>query len=249
MKYAILISAISLLILGCNRPPSESATTTAPSDDTTRRYIHQQVRLLDSIRYEVQTFDGLDSLNENIFRTLQALAKDNRYQHVDLNKDLSFSYLLSDDKKLCLASWNTQMGGTMIDFTTVAIYQTETGAHIKYFNVETFYQVFFTKLYALTATDGTPTYFAYGHGQASNQLPYRVLQAFRITNNALDTVQTTTDGNHKLFYDRSQYTEGETELDIEFPADRRTIRIPQLKDGAPTGQWLTYTFNGKAYAK
>lgn len=141
------------------------------------------------------------------------------------------------------------LGGTMIDFATVAIYQTESGTQTKRLSADSFYSIFFSDLYALTNTDGTSTYFAYGRGQGSTMLPFRRLQAFRINNNALDTVQTTTDGNHKLFYDRSQYAEGDTELDIEFPADRRTIRIPQRKDGAPTGQWLTYTFNGKAYAK
>ncbi len=86
--------------------------------------------MLDSIRYQAQWFDGreelMDSINTNIYQKLESLVTDNRYQRVDLTYGNRFSYLLSQDKKLCLASWDTELGGTMIAFASVAIYQTTT---------------------------------------------------------------------------------------------------------------------------
>ncbi len=211
--------------------------------------------MLDSIRYQAQWFDGreelMDSINTNIYRKLEGLVTGNRYQRVDLTYGNKFSYLLSPDKKFCLASWDTELGGTMIAFASVAIYQTNTGTAVRRLadtlNVPS---AFYTDLYSLNDTDGTPTYFAYGYGRGSTILPYRTLRAFRTDNELVDTLRVFNDRSNTLFYDMSHFTEQDSVTNIDFPSDRRTIRVPVLSDeGVATGQWDTYSFNGQVYQK
>ncbi len=105
-------------------------------------------------------------------------------------------------------------------------------------------------LYSLNNADGTPTYFAYGYGQGSTILPYLTLRAFRIGNELVDTLRVFNDRNNTLFYDMSHFSEQDSITNVDFPSDRRTIRVPVLSDeGVATGQWDTYSFNGQMYQK
>lgn len=269
MRLKITVSVLSVvaLLAACTRTPVSQEVPSTPAADSvaptsapdSRSYIKRQIDLLDSVSlagYFDRQDDMLDSVNKNIYRALEGLTKDDAYQQATLGEKDGISYLLSDDQRLCLISWDTRLGGTMIDFETVAIYKTVAGTKVRYLgevdpetSEHTSSQTYFTKLYALTDIDSVTTYFAYGEGQASTRLPWRTLQAFRIGEHLDDTIPTFADRENSFSYDLSKFDDDDDIADIIFANDPCDIQVPDIDDDAPTGQYTRYRFAHGMYRR
>jgi hypothetical protein len=258
MKLFLL--SLSLLLAACipgsqERPSASVSDSLIHSVSDTRSYLLHQIDLLDSVREAGDYDDALDSINNNIYRGLEKLAKNDAYQMATFSQDEAISYLLSEDKKLCVVSWDTRTGGTMIIDATVAIYQTSAGTNVQYFgddpNTEEIENSLghFTELYGLTA-DSVTTYFAYGSGKGSTRLLWRVLQAFRISADTLDLTQPTFDDrDNSIFYDLSKFASPNDVEEITFSTDHRQIQVPEVEDEAPTGRYNKYNFSNGIYRR
>jgi hypothetical protein len=261
----ILFALFALTLVACTRTPVSQKTPAATASDSiaapgapdNRSYIRRQIDLLDSARY-TDYFDDqpdmLDSINRNIYKALERLTSNDAYQTAPLGEQDGISYLLSDNKKFYLISWDTRMGGTMIDFVAVAIYKSDTGTKIKFLggaDLNTGTQgdlTYFTDLYTLADADGTATYLAYGMGQASTLFPWRKLQAFRIGSDTLDqTLPTFSDRGNSFSYDLSAFRNQEDIPEITFSADHREIQAPEVEGGAPTRRYIKYHFSEGVY--
>ncbi|MBT1687722.1 hypothetical protein [Dawidia soli] len=263
---ASVLFAVALLT-ACTRAPVSQEVPSTPAADSvapasapdSRSYFKRQIDLLDSVSlagYFDRQGDMLDSVNKNIYRALEGLTKDDAYQHASLGEKDGISYLLSDDQRLCLVSWDTRLGGTMIDFETVAIYKTAAGTKIRYLGEvdpetsgHTSSQTYFTKLYALTDIDSVTTYYAYGVGQASTLLPWRTLQAFRVGEDLDDTLPTFDDRENSFSYDLSKFDDNDDIADVIFAANPRDIQVPDIEDEVSTGQYTRYRFADGMYRR
>ena len=256
----LFLLSFSLLLAACKpgsqeRPSASGSDSLIHSASDTRSYLLHQIDLLDSAR-AADDYDALDSINTNIYRGLEKLAKNDAYQIATFSQDDAISYLLSEDKKLCVVSWDRRTGGTMIDYVAVAIYQTGAGTNVEYFgydpNTEEIeeLQSYFTKLYGLTDANGVTTYFAYGFGQGSTMYHWHVLQAFRINADTLDhTRPTFDDRDNSILYDLSKFASHNDVKKITFSTDHRQIQVPEVEDEAPTGRYNKYHFSDGIYRR
>jgi hypothetical protein len=86
---------------------------------------------IDSVRFDDDYIDSLDVLNEKIYACLKELTLNDRFATCDVDVKGVLSYLVSADHKFAIASWDTRMGGTMIDFASAVIYKTHKLTSIK----------------------------------------------------------------------------------------------------------------------
>jgi hypothetical protein len=113
----------------------------------------------------------LDKNKEYIFNSDNALHFDQLY------------IAKSADKKLCLVSWDTRMGGTMIDFTTMAIFKKENNQLSSKMLVDLSSEIRNTLMhYDTVYTVSTVThtfYLAQGLEQGSTALPWQEIKTFK----------------------------------------------------------------------
>jgi hypothetical protein len=258
MKLFLL--SFFLLLAACK--PGSQERTAAPGSDSLihsvsdiQSYLLHQIDLLDSAR-EADDYDALDSINNNIYRGLEKLAKNDAYQTITFSQDDPISYLLSEDKKLCVVSWDTRTGGTLEIDANVVIYQTSAGTKSQYFGDDPNtdeserFLGYFTELYGLTNADSVTTYFAYGQSKGSTILYSRVLQAFRISADTLDhTRPAFDDRENKIEYDLSKFGYPDDIKEITFSTDHREIQVPEVEDETPTGRYHKYNFSNGIYRR
>lgn len=199
--------------------------------------------------------DIMDSLNESLHTLAGSLAHQDAFRDCDLSLP-GFSGLLSDDKRLCIFSWDTKMGGTMIDFTNTIIYSGNTRSYAKKLlagDPGTFAdhsKIYFDSLVTYTNLSGEQIYIAKGSGRAASFMLFRVLKAFMIRDSVLTESVPVFPGNESeywLSYDGNHYEEGDEAGDfIILPG--REILVPLMKENDwPSGQYDTLIFDGRRF--
>src|SRR5215216_1668125 len=92
-------------------------TIYAQTDDNcwqTKLKIESTLSLIDSLRDSenyVNYSDSIDSLSGVIINILTTLAHNDQFKNCKLNDPYQFGYLVSNDKKICISSWDTRQGG------------------------------------------------------------------------------------------------------------------------------------------
>ena len=109
-----------------------------------------------------------------------------------LNPDTAYVPLYiarSADRKLSIVSWDTQEGGTMIDYASVAFYQAGNGVGYRRLidtsMGDTMNSMIHYDTVVTVNNNGNPIYIARGFGQGSSSLKWEMLSAFAIENNVL----------------------------------------------------------------
>jgi hypothetical protein len=90
--------------------------------------VEKQFRIIDSLRYT--DGDSLESLNTRIAEIIASYADELLNYPDTLDYDLLY-IAKSADKNIALVSWDTRRGGTMIAFTTMALFKTSAGVRSK----------------------------------------------------------------------------------------------------------------------
>ena len=221
------------------------------------------------IVHEDDYYDKIDTLNAELHRHLKLLGEEDRFQLCDVDlPEVYFHYLISTDKRFALGSWDTRMGGTMIDFSNMAFYYTPSGSkslHLQYGDSEYMdnSKIAFDTLFTIRNNRGEPIYIAYGFGQGSTALPYRVLKAFMVTDGLRQDVaifpkeidssvpdDPNCSGEFFLEYDLHQFKEGDRVREIEFEQNGTVVKIPELKEnGRPGRKFVTLIFDGQRYVQ
>ncbi len=229
------------------------------SCDNYKQKILTTLALIDSIRSNDKLIkneiDPRDSLNDAIYKILQELVPNDKYADCNFNTPYSLGYVISSDKKLCLISWNTTQGGTMTDYTTVAIYKADSGVKIKtlHYEDDENSKEYFDTLLTVTKSNGDKVYIAYGHGKESSWMPVKILQAFQIKNDLeFDSIPIFPDGESGLGleYDITKFSETDSIANIIFIDGGRQLKIPDLNDSNVfVGKYYTLTFDGDKYIR
>lgn len=170
--------------------------------------------------------------------------------------DYDLIYLTkSADKKLLLVSWDTRTGGTMIAFTTMAIFKTPQGVKTKML-MDTTYEsmphtyMHYNSVNIVTTTEGKNIYLAWGNGQGSTALPWQELRAFSVANGQLIEPKIFPDKTSKIFieFDLHSFEEDQRVPSIRIKNGGKTIQVPiESEKQGFSGKYRTYVFNGKAF--
>lgn len=160
----------------------------------------------------------------------------------------------SSDKKLCLVSWDTRMGGTMIDFATMAIFQTSSGDIISKMLVDTSENpmgntlMHYDNLYSIKESDKT-IYIAHGFGQGSTALPWQELRAFQIDGGQLNNPKIFPEQKPNLFIEFDTYKLNREEIPMILVTDgAKTISSPIPNDDEGfSGKYQKLVFKGGVY--
>lgn len=184
LRYIILI----LLLYSCQAPvPRPKASKIVEAQPDLYRFLKQHAAALDSAS-KIDS-DTLDSLNERLKQTIER----HKAEFLSLKDTTLFDFLnvlVSSNRKLCLISWDTRMGGTMIDFTTTVIYTKADGSLIAKVLLDTTAEdtdntpMYYDQLYSIPGKNGM-NYVAVGNGQGSTALPYGEVRALRINKDQL----------------------------------------------------------------
>jgi hypothetical protein len=213
--------------------------------------------LIDSLRM-TGSDNKIDSLNELLIYYLDSLTIQNRFQICDVNVRYDFNYLVSANKKLGIASWDTGLGGTMIDYTTTIIYKTKDSTLLKTIKYgkkgeeEANSLTMFDTLFTISDKEGQAIYLAYGYGQGSTLLRFRVLKAFMVKDKLIEEFKLFPDDSSELwlFYDLEHFNEKDEVLDMIFEEDGKQIKVPVIAENStPTGNYYTLLFDGVSYKR
>jgi hypothetical protein len=216
--------------------------------------ITRHFRAIDSAMKQ-HYFEGLDSANNWLIKYLS--------QHKSLIQSLpdTFNYDLlyiahAKDGRLTLISWDTRRGGTMIEFTTMAIYKTSKGLESLMLldpdhpeQPETF--VHYNKITTLLASDGQRIYLAWGNGQGSNLLPWQELRAFSISEKLqMPFIFPDHSSSLDVMFDLNKVGDHKHLPVIDVSKDGRTIDVPLTDDEEKfRGNYQRYRFNGTRFIK
>jgi len=126
MKLLLTIFFISILI--CHGQGYKTSLKKSKQFTDFYNAITQQFIIIDSLR--LSDYDSFEKANNKLVNIINEFKTDIFDFKDSLDYDLIY-LIKSSDKKLALISWDTRMGGTMIDFTTLAVYKTPEGIKIK----------------------------------------------------------------------------------------------------------------------
>jgi hypothetical protein len=162
----------------------------------------------------------------------------------------------SSDNNLCILSWDTQQGGTNIDFAAITIYKTlkeikcknlfERNIHTdEYVNFQMAYQ----NIQSVTDNKGQKIYLVNGMGQGSTALPWQDILAFQIGTNELTFHEVFPNYKYRIMveFDLHEF-ENRDIPKITYENDNKTIKIPiaNEKEGFD-GNYRTLMFDGISF--
>jgi hypothetical protein len=226
-----------------------------------RQRIKDTRELIDSLRhredYSELYAEKIDTLNDNLVGYLRELSVDDHFQNCDVNQNYNFAFLLSSDKNFCITSWDTRQGGTMIDYTSTVIYKTPQKTDIKTLQYgegdhKDNTKILFDTLLTIHNKKGQPIYLAYGFGQGSSLIPYRVLKAFIITDGLVEEFSLFPDKTSELWiqYDLKNFRPEDDILEILFKDGGKRLKIPVVDgESRPTHKYYNLVFNGLTYQR
>jgi hypothetical protein len=242
--------------------------------DKLKKSIIDTRMVIDTLRLSEKYFSDstysnkVDTLNSNLIKYLRILAIDDRYQTCNVNLNYNFYSLISLDKRFCITSWDTRQGGTMIDFMNVVICKTSTKTIVKHLlygenDFKDNSKIMFDTLFTIYNKKGQPIYLAYGSGQGSSALPFRIVKAFMISDSLIENFNIFPQdidplifndpnnlGEFVIEYDYHNFKGKDTVHEMKFVNGTLEIKVPIIKDnGRPSNKYYSLIFDGEKYIK
>lgn len=245
MKLLLIIPFL-LTLYSCLTPPQQ----TDPAKQFYRA-LERHFDYIDSIR-KIDP-DLIETENIKLQQTINFYKAD--IFNLDDTSNYDLLYIVkSADKKLCLVSWDTRMGGTMIDFATMAIYQTSNGDTISKMLIDTSENpigntlMHYDNLYSIKSADKI-IYIAHGFGQGSTSLPWQELRAFQIDDTQLNNPKIFPEQKPILFIEFDTHKLNKEEVPMILVIDSaRTISLPiPTDDEGFSGKYQRLVFTNGIY--
>jgi hypothetical protein len=254
MKPLLLI--ISLLTFISCRTKSEPSKQDKRQIQDTKLNFHQAVQrhfeYIDSVRKidpdlieleNVKLQQTLIAFKQEVFNTSDTL--DFNWPHI----------VKSTDKQLSLVSWDTRMGGTMIDYATMALFKNNNGEVRTKMLIDTTNSGMENTLMHydtihIVENNVQKFYLAHGFGQGSTALPWQEIRAFAIENNKLLNPNIFSDNKPNLFaeFDTHEFHGGKRVPTIKIREGGKTIQFPiATEQGGFSGKYQTLVLEGQVY--
>lgn len=249
----LLLTILFLSILTCKGQGCNTAVKNSKPFKNFYATIRQQFITIDSLREA--NYDSVEQANDKLINIIRRF-KENIFDFPD-TLDYDLIYLSkSSDKKLALVSWDTRTGGTLIAFTTMAIYKTPQGIIKTKMLLDTtdenmpYTYMHYNLINTITSLDGKQIYLTWGNGQGSTALPWQELRAFAISNNKLIEPTIFPNSDSKIFieFDLHAFKDNQKVPVIRIKDSGKTIQVPiEGKKQGFSGKYKTYYFNGKVF--
>ncbi|RYZ23180.1 MAG: hypothetical protein EOO16_05920 [Chitinophagaceae bacterium] len=202
------------------------------------RALATEIRRLNYLRYEAPDTATPDrwELLERAPARMEALARRHAAAIAQLPDTTDYEFVSlahSEDRRLTLLSWDTRLGGTMIQYAAIAIFRGADGRLrtkrirdrsktlpdplMHYDEVHT------------RASGGDTCYVAYGKGQGSTALPWQELRVFRLRGNALAEAPVFPGNSSRLFveFDTHDFKQEERIPVIRVEDSARRLLLPE----------------------
>lgn len=246
---------LTILILSALTCKGQNTTTDVKNSQTFKSFysaIRHQFILIDSLREA--NYDSVEAANDKLVQIIKS------YKAAIFNfpdtLDYDLIYLAkSSDKKLALLSWDTRTGGTLIAFTTMAIFKTPQAIRTKMLadttNETTPYTyMHYNSIHTITTADAKNIYLAWGNGQGSTALPWQELRTFSITENQLTEPEIFPDKTSSVYveFDLHAFKDDQKVPVIRIKNSGKTFQVPiEGERQGFSGKYKTYIFNEKVF--
>lgn len=220
-----------------------------------------EINLVESFNQKYQeTFtDMSDSLrihNELLKQNLSYFIVSGGYKTCPINIP-ALKFVQSPDQKLMAVSWNSHMGGTMIDYASIMGYTLADGT-IRSKRMEPEFQgvvendkIFIDKIYTIKNRKKESIYLVASHGQGSSLTPFYAMTAYKIESELVGTQIFSGQNSLSVDFD---YTSDNTSYlpkdfnGFQFLKKGLFIRKPiSEKNGVFKGRYEIYKFDGSQY--
>ena len=249
-KMKSLLTIIFFYTLTCegqNKFDSAQKTFKSFYSKITRQFV-----IIDSLRNV--DFDQLEAANNEVIKILNAYKAEIFNFSDTLDYDLIY-LVKSSDKKLALISWDTRTGGTMIAFTTMAIFKSSQSIETKMLldttdeNMPLTY-MHYNSINTITKHSGERVYLAWGNGQGSTIIPWQELKAFSIFRSKLiePKIFPNSASSIQVEFDLNSFPNNQKVPVVKIENGGTTIQVPIENDRQGfSGKYKTYVFNGKVF--
>lgn len=225
-----------------------------------KQAVIQNFELLDTLKKQyLIDYDTFMKVNASIKKSICNWIEIGALNDFQLNVKGEVKFVISDDKKIGVVSWNTNLGGTMIDFAAIIGYQTPDGLyHAKRMEQEFQGTVendkdFYTNIYSLKNKYKKTIYLLASQGQGSTLTPYYSLDSYLIEDQLM-SYGNLFEGNPDGLFVAFDYTDPKNrnvafvDLGFKFLKKGLYIRKPIAeKNGGFTGRYEVYKFDGAKY--
>jgi hypothetical protein len=147
-----------------------------------------------------------------------------------------FNLIVSKDKKFCLISWDSQQGGTNVNYISVAIAKSYHKTVVKSLTSENsdFVQMYYHTMEILSLNNGENIYLAQGRGRGSSADKWQDVRLFKIENDDIIFPNLFPKGKNQIFtaFDSHHFPNGDMpEIDIEKGGKKIVIPLPNRVNG------------------
>jgi hypothetical protein len=242
MKY-LYLTLISAIIISCSSESETSQTVKEEMKPVSELSPCEQMDLLisqiDSIRYadySEKTDSLMWALNIEVSVLGEACAKLALNQQFQYTPNL-FEIAIAEDSLMGIISWNTELGGTMINYEHIKFWKNN--EHIEIFNSlnigneeeGSFNDTYYSAVHRLTLADNSIVYLAEGSGQGSSCLPWFIMEAFEIEDGKLIPTNIFPDNKSMLSVNYDLCESGDYESIIRFEViSNEIIKVPFIND-------------------
>ena len=240
MRQLIFI-LISLITISCNTPEEkqsfiEDAVDKDMENDPCGK-IDLLISKIDSIRFGDYSPEG-DSLMfiyNNEVAELGELCAQKTLEGEPYTPE-NFHICLANDSLFGILSWNTQMGGTMINYEHIKFWKTdsETRFYNSYHDIRkrefSYNDTFYNYISTVARKNGQYIYLCAGSGQGSSCLPWFILEAFEISDNSPAPATVFPESKHTLSVMYDLCSQGDYECIIRYEVEKGQIKAPLLSE-------------------
>lgn len=220
-----------------------------------------EINLVESFnqKYQETFVDMTDSLrihNELLKQNMVYFIESGAYKTCPINTTPVLKFVQSPDQKMMAVSWNTHMGGTMIDFASIIGYTLADGT-IRTKRMEiggewgVNQKILIDKIYTIKNSKKVSIYLVASQGQGSTLTPFYTMTAYKVES---ELVKTPIFAGQKSLMVDFDYTSDNTSYlpkdfnGFQFLKKGMFIRKPiSEKNGIFKGRYEIYKFDGSQY--
>ena len=251
-KAVIILSILALIASGCGQ-----ATKKLTNEQIEKDLVESYKNIL-SARFDLEDWEKLDVANkvfkEKLINYTSSYLSTLTYGFDSLNKEIKI--VTSNDGLFRIYSWDTQQGGTMLDFENVFQYEFDGGVCVKASKTgDGIFNPFYSEIFTLKA-NGKTYYLAINNDILSSKDVMQSIKVFTIENSSLDDTvklfKTKTQLLNEInvgfdFFSVVDRPERPVRL-IKYDPKKKIVYIPVvLEGGKVTDRYILYQFNGQYF--
>jgi len=226
-------------------------------------HIHNQFLKIDQFNRKSQDsaismYDSLKPANEQLKKLLVQWIESGGFQVCPLNPVQNMKVVASPDLNLIAISWNTYLGGTLIDFASILGYKNEDGTFASK-KMESEFQgitdndkILIDRIYTIKNKHKQTIYLVSSVGQSGALTPFYNMTAYKIGKAIVETpvfggkIALSTSFDYTSFHDGT-YLPNDF-IGIQFLQKGLYVRRPiSEKNGIFNGRFEIYKFDGLKY--